>query len=52
MRPSEADLGPVKVSPAMATAIVITAAGVLYLGIFPGGIYNLAMNSMKIFASL
>jgi NADH-quinone oxidoreductase subunit N len=52
MKPAEADLGPVAFSPAQTAVVALTAAGVLFIGIFPGFIYNLAMNSVKIFPGL
>jgi NADH-quinone oxidoreductase subunit N len=52
MKPAEADLGPVNFSPTVTATVVITAAGVLLIGVFPGFIYNLAMNSVKIFPGL
>jgi hypothetical protein len=32
--------------------VALTAAGVLAIGIFPGGLYNLAMTAVKIFPGL
>jgi NADH-quinone oxidoreductase subunit N len=52
MKPAEADLGPVAFSPAQTAVVAVTAAGVLLIGIFPGGLYNLAMNAVKIFPGL
>jgi len=52
MKPAEADLGPVSFAPAVTATLLITAAGVLLIGVFPGFIYNLAMNSVKIFPGL
>ena len=52
MKPAEADLGPVAFSPAQTAVVAVTAAGVLLIGIFPGAIYNLAMNAVKIFPGL
>ncbi len=33
-------------------AVVFTAGGVLLIGIFPGYLYDLAVNSVKIFPGL
>jgi NADH-quinone oxidoreductase subunit N len=52
MRPAEADLGPVTFTPGLTTVLLITALGVLLIGIFPGFIYNLAVNSVKVFPAL
>ncbi len=52
MKPAEADLGAVTFAPAVTATLLITAAGVLLIGIFPGFIYNLALNSVKIFPGL
>jgi NADH-quinone oxidoreductase subunit N len=52
MKPAEADLGPVSFSPAQTAVVAITAAGVLFIGIFPGGLYNLALNAVKIFPGM
>jgi NADH-quinone oxidoreductase subunit N len=52
MKPPEADLGPVDFAPALTATLLITAVGVLLIGVFPGFIYNLAMNSVKVFPGL
>jgi hypothetical protein len=52
MKPAEADLGPVAFSPAQTAVVAATAVGVLLIGIFPGFLYNLAVNSVKIFPGL
>jgi NADH-quinone oxidoreductase subunit N len=52
MKPAEAELGPVPFSPAMTAVLVATAVGVLWIGVFPGFLYNLAVNSVKIFPGL
>ena len=52
MKPAEADLGPVDFAPAQTAVVALTAAGVLAIGIFPGSLYNLAMNAVKIFPGL
>ncbi len=52
MKPPEADLGPVAFTPALTTVLLVTAVGVLLIGIFPGFLYNLAVNSVKIFPAL
>jgi NADH-quinone oxidoreductase subunit N len=52
MQPAEADLGPVAFAPAPTAAVALTALGVLWIGIFPGFLYNLAVNSVKIFPGL
>jgi NADH-quinone oxidoreductase subunit N len=52
MKPAEADLGPVSFSPAVTAVLAATAAGVLLIGIFPGSLYDLAMNAVKIFPGL
>ncbi len=52
MRPAEADLGPVIFTPGLTTALLLTALGTLWIGIFPGFLYNLAVNSVKVFPGL
>jgi NADH-quinone oxidoreductase subunit N len=52
MKPAEADLGPVTLTPGLTAVLVVTAVGVLLIGIFPGFIYNLAVNSVKVFPTL
>ena len=52
MRPAEADLGPIPFTKGVTFAVVLTAVGVLAIGIFPGFLYNLAVNSVKIFPGL
>jgi NADH-quinone oxidoreductase subunit N len=52
MQPAEADLGPVAFDPAPTLVVAATALGVLWIGIFPGFLYNLAVNSVKIFPGL
>ena len=52
MKPPEADLGPVAFAPALSLVLLVTAVGVLLIGIFPGFLYNLAVNSVKIFPAL
>jgi NADH-quinone oxidoreductase subunit N len=52
MKPAEADLGPVFFTPAQSAVVGLTAAGVLFIGIFPGFLYDLAVNSVKIFPGL
>jgi NADH-quinone oxidoreductase subunit N len=52
MQPAEADLGPVAFDPAPTAVVALTALGVLWIGIFPGFLYNLAVNSVKIFPGL
>ncbi|MBM4294933.1 MAG: NADH-quinone oxidoreductase subunit N [Deltaproteobacteria bacterium] len=52
MKPAEADLGPVAFSPATTAVLVATAVGVLWAGVFPGFLYNLAVNSVKIFPGM
>jgi NADH-quinone oxidoreductase subunit N len=52
MKPAEADLGPVAFSPAQTAVVAVTAAGVLLIGIFPGGLYNLAVTAVKIFPGM
>jgi hypothetical protein len=39
-------------SPAQTVVVALTAAGVLLIGIFPGFLYTLALNSVKIFPGL
>jgi NADH-quinone oxidoreductase subunit N len=51
MKPAEADLGPVDISPAVNATLIISALAVLIIGIFPGAIFNLALSSVKIFGS-
>lgn len=48
MKPAEADLGPVETTPLVNATLIISALAVLLLGIFPGTIFNLALNSVKI----
>jgi NADH-quinone oxidoreductase subunit N len=52
MKPAEADLGPVAFSPGVTAVLAITAAGVVLVGMFPGCLYDLAMNAVKIFPGL
>jgi NADH-quinone oxidoreductase subunit N len=52
MKPAEADLGPVTFTPDQAAVVAVAAFGVLWFGIFPGFLYNLAINSVKIFPGL
>jgi len=52
MRPAEADLGPVAFTPALTAVLLVTALGVMFIGIFPGFFYNLAVNSVKVFPGL
>jgi len=52
MKPAEAELGPVSFSPAVTAVLAATAAGVLLIGIFPGSLYDLAVNAVKIFPGL
>jgi NADH-quinone oxidoreductase subunit N len=52
MKPAEADLGPVTFSPGLTAVLAATAFGVLLIGIFPGSIYDLAVNAVKIFPGL
>jgi NADH-quinone oxidoreductase subunit N len=52
MKPAEADLGPVSFSPGLTAVLATTAAGVMLIGIFPGRLYDLAMNAVKIFPGL
>ncbi|MFZ5453693.1 MAG: NADH-quinone oxidoreductase subunit N [Thermodesulfobacteriota bacterium] len=52
MKPAEADLGPITFAPALTATLFLTAAGVLLIGVFPGFLYNMAMNSVKIFPGL
>jgi NADH-quinone oxidoreductase subunit N len=52
MKPAETDLGPVAFSPTQTAVVAITAAAVLFIGIFPGFLYSLAMSSVKIFPGL
>ncbi len=52
MKPAEADLGPVTFSPGPTAVLAATAAGVLLMGIFPGFLYALAVNAVKIFPGL
>jgi NADH-quinone oxidoreductase subunit N len=51
MKPAEADLGPVDTTPMVNATLILSALAVLLLGIFPGTIFNLALNSVKIFGS-
>jgi NADH-quinone oxidoreductase subunit N len=49
MQPAEADLGPVEITPMVNATLIFSALAVLLLGIFPGTIFNLALDSVKIF---
>ena len=49
MKPAEADLGPVEITPMVNATLIFSALAVLLLGIFPGTIFNLALDSVKIF---
>jgi NADH-quinone oxidoreductase subunit N len=51
MQPAEADLGPVEMTPVVQATLILSALAVLIIGIFPGTIYNLALNSVKMFGS-
>jgi NADH-quinone oxidoreductase subunit N len=50
--PAETDLGPVKFSPGLTAVLAATAVGVMLIGVFPGSLYDLAMNAVKIFPGL
>ncbi len=52
MKPAEAELGPVAFTPAQTAVVAVAAFGVLWFGIFPGFLYDLAVNSVKIFPGL
>jgi hypothetical protein len=52
MKPAEAELGPVTFSPGLTAVLAATAVGVMLIGIFPGALYDLAMNAVKIFPGL
>jgi len=52
MKPAEADLGPISFATGLKLTLILTAIGVLWIGIFPGFLYNLAVNSVKIFPGL
>jgi NADH-quinone oxidoreductase subunit N len=52
MKPAETDLGPVAFSPGQTAVVAVTAAAVIFIGIFPGFLYSLAMSSVKIFPGL
>jgi NADH-quinone oxidoreductase subunit N len=52
MKPAEADLGPITFAPALTATLLLTAAGVVLIGVFPGFLYNLAVNSVKVFPGL
>ena len=52
MKPAEAELGPVAFSPGVTAVLAATAVGVMLIGIFPGALYDLAMNAVKIFPGL
>jgi NADH-quinone oxidoreductase subunit N len=52
MQPAEADLGPVSFSYSLNAALILTAAATVFIGIFPGFFYNMAMASVKIFPGL
>ena len=51
MQPAEADLGPIQTAPMVNATLVLSALAVLLIGIFPGTIFNLALNSVKIFGN-
>jgi NADH-quinone oxidoreductase subunit N len=52
MKPAEAELGPVTFSPGLTAVLAATAVGVMLIGIFPGCLYDLAVNAVKIFPGL
>ena len=52
MKPAEADLGPVSFPAGVTAVLAVTAVGVMLIGIFPGCLYDLAMNAVKIFPGL
>ena len=52
MRPAEAELGPIAFTPGLITALAITCAGTILVGVFPGWFYDLAVASVKIFPAL
>ncbi len=52
MKPAEGDLGQVTFSPGLTAVLTVTAIGVMLIGIFPGRLYDLAMNAVKIFPGL
>ncbi len=52
MKPAEADLGPISFPPGLTATLLLTAVGVMLIGVFPGFIYNLAVNSAKVFPGL
>ena len=52
MKPAEADLGAINYAPGLSATLIITAIGVLFIGIFPGFFYDLAMASVKAFPGL
>lgn len=52
MKPAEGDLGPITFAPALTATLLLTAVGVVLIGVFPGFLYNLAMNSVKVFPGL
>jgi NADH-quinone oxidoreductase subunit N len=52
MKPAEADLGPICFAPGLTATLLLTALGVMLIGVFPGFIYNLAVNSAKVFPGL
>jgi hypothetical protein len=41
-----------KFTPGAGAGLAVTAFGVLWFGSFPGGLYNPAMNAVKIFPGL
>lgn len=49
MKPAEAELGPLALTPTVNATLIISALAVLLIGIFPGAIFNLAQNSVKLF---
>jgi NADH-quinone oxidoreductase subunit N len=52
MKPAEADLGPITFAPGLTATLLLTALGVMLIGVFPGFIYNLAVSSAKVFPGL
>jgi hypothetical protein len=42
----------VSFSPGLTAVLATTAVGVLLIGIFPGCLYDMAMNAVKIFPGL
>lgn len=52
MRPAAAALGPISFTLGITSAVLVTALGVIVIGVFPGPLYDLALHSVKLFTGL